>query len=130
VSTGEPCAAANRAARELRNRLNALFADRDWPWVAYGDFSMFRVMPGYAGPRPGPAGDNDAPVPFGGDLNRLDGPKNPKPHVAFRQGMLVNGVDCPGMGFWVTAAHTDADVAQTVRAVERTVEAMAADGLV
>jgi hypothetical protein len=30
----------------------------------------------------------------------------------------------------VTAAHTAADVEQAVRAVERTVEAMAAEGLV
>ena len=42
----------------------------------------------------------------------------------------VNGVDLPGMAGFTTAAHTDEDVAKTVKAVERTVELMMADGLV
>ncbi|MGL6097979.1 MAG: aspartate aminotransferase family protein, partial [Fimbriiglobus sp.] len=33
VATGEPGDAANRAGRELRNRLNAMFENRGWPWV-------------------------------------------------------------------------------------------------
>ena len=75
VATGEPCRKANEAGRKLRNRLNALFADRGWPWVAYGDFSMFRLLPNYDGPRPPEAaGDDDGPIPYGGDLNKLDGP--------------------------------------------------------
>src|SRR5436190_2552182 len=47
VATGEPCDRANAAATRLRNKLNGLFEARDWPWVAYGDFSMVRVVPGY-----------------------------------------------------------------------------------
>src|SRR5207249_8303523 len=77
VATGEPGRKANAAGRQLRNRLNELFEARDWPWVAYGDFSMVRVIPNYRGQRPkADAGDADGLVPFGGDLNALDGPKN------------------------------------------------------
>src|SRR5438067_2420922 len=85
----EPTAAGVR----LRNRLNELFEARDWPMAAYGDFSMVRIVPGYRGPRPRTdAGENDGLVPFGGDLDALDGPKNMKQIYAMRQAMLLNGV--------------------------------------
>ena len=130
VATGEPCRQANAVGRLLRNRLNALFAERSWPWLAYGDFSMFRLLPGYDGPRPQPAaGDNDGFIPYGGDLNRLDGPKNAKLVQAFRQAMLLEGVDIPALGGWLTAAHTEAEVETTVQAVAASIEWLRAEGL-
>jgi glutamate-1-semialdehyde 2,1-aminomutase len=131
VATGEPCRRANESGRVLRNQLNALFADRDWPWLAYIDFSMFRLLPNYRGPRPTEAaGDDDGPVPYGGDLNRLDGPPgNPKLRHAFRQAMLLNGVDMPGLGGWLTAAHTPEDLDRTVQAAAASIELLKADGL-
>lgn len=131
VSTGEPCRLANEAGRLLRNRLNALFAERDWPWVAYIDFSMFRLVPGYRGPRPAEAkGDDDGLIPYGGDLNKLDGPPaNPKLRHAFRQAMLLNGVDIPGLGGWLTAAHNREDIDRTVRAVAASIELLRAEGV-
>ena len=39
------------------------------------------------------------------DLNQLDGPANPKLRHSFRQAMLLNGVDIPGLGGWLTMAH-------------------------
>jgi glutamate-1-semialdehyde 2,1-aminomutase len=130
VATGEPCKKANEAARLLRNKLNELFAARGWPWVAYGDFSMVRVVPGYRGDRPRTdAGDNGGLVPYGGDLNALDGPKNVKQVYAMRQGMLLNGVDWWGHGGMTSCEHTAADVDRTVKAVEATVGLLAAEGL-
>jgi glutamate-1-semialdehyde 2,1-aminomutase len=41
VATGEPCRRANAMGRLLRNRLNAMFTEQGWPWIAYVDFSMF-----------------------------------------------------------------------------------------
>src|SRR5207237_9608573 len=38
VATGEPCRKANETARLLRQRLNAMFAERGADWAAYGDF--------------------------------------------------------------------------------------------
>ncbi len=132
VATGEPTTAANRAGRELRNRLNSLFEKRNWPWISYGDFSMLRVLPGYTGPRPRTdAGDNDGLVPYAGDLDRLDGVKDGKLVTAFRQGMLLHGIDCPGFGFWLSRCHDDAAILEkTVAAVEATIEAMQSEGLV
>jgi glutamate-1-semialdehyde 2,1-aminomutase len=132
VATGEPCRKANESGRALRNFLNQLFVDRDWPWVAYIDFSMFRLIPNYHGPRPTEAKeDNDGLIPYDGDLNKLDGPPaNPKLRHAFRQAMLLNGVDIPGLGGWLMAAHTAEDIDRTVKAVESTVEMLKSEGMV
>ncbi len=130
VETGEPCRRANAAAARLRNRLNDLFENRDWPMVAYGDFSMVRIVPGYTGPRPRvDAGESDGLVPFGGDLNALDGPKNMKQVYAMRQAMLLNGVDLWGFAGMTSCEHTDEVIDATVRAVEASVEMLAAEGL-
>ena len=76
------------------------------------------------------AGDNDGAIPYGGDINRLDGPKNPKLSQAFRQALLLHGVDMPTLGGWLTASHTEADVDATVNAVAASLELLAAEGLV
>jgi glutamate-1-semialdehyde 2,1-aminomutase len=131
IATGDPCRLANEAGRTLRNELNALFESRNWPWVAYGDFSMVRVVPNYTGERPRPAtGDTDGFVPFGGDVNALDGPKDMKLVFALRQAMLLNGVDWWGLAGMTSCAHTPDVVNATVRAFEAAVEAVAAEGLV
>lgn len=131
VATGEPCRRANAAGRRLRNKLNELFAARGWPWVAYGDFSMVRIIPNYRGERPSAtAGDNDGLVPFGGDLTALDGPKNMKPVFAMRQAMLLNGVDLWGFAGMTSCEHSDAVIDHTVKAVEASAEALMAEGLV
>ena len=126
VATGEPNRAANATAKTLRRRLNGLFDDRFPDWVAYGDFSMIHVKSGYDGPRP----DGDDFLPYGGALAKLDGPKDMKLLYAWRQGLLMNGVDWFGFGAFVTAAHTADDVDRTVRAVANTLEALRDDGLV
>ena len=118
VATGEPCRRANESGRLLRQRLNALFAERGEAWVCYGEFSGFKLLPNYDGPRPG----GDDFVPYGGDVNRLDGPKNVRLVHAFRRGMLLHGVDLPGLGGMTTLAHTEADIEQTVKAVAGTLD--------
>jgi glutamate-1-semialdehyde 2,1-aminomutase len=132
VATGEPCRRANESGRVLRNRLNHLFADRNWPWVAYIDFSMFRLIPNYHGPHPMEAKeDNDGLIPYEGDLNKLDGPPaNPKLRHAFRQAMLLNGVDIPGLGGWLMAAHAPEDIDRTVKSVESAIELLKAERMV
>jgi glutamate-1-semialdehyde 2,1-aminomutase len=114
VAEGSPCRQANAAGRLLRQRLNAHFAERDLPWVAYGEFSGFRLLPGYDGPRPA----SDDFLPYSGAIDKLDPATRPArlPH-AFRQAMLLHGVDLPGLGGMTTAAHTEAEVEATVKAV-------------
>jgi glutamate-1-semialdehyde 2,1-aminomutase len=126
VATGEPCRRANDTARLLRRELNVLFTDRGADWVAYGEFSAFKLLPHYQGPRP--AGDDF--VPYDGAADKLDGPKNARLVHGFRRGMLVHGVDLPGLSGMTTAAHTMADVERTVAAVAGTLDLLREDGLV
>ncbi len=130
VAAGEPCRLANAAGLSLRNHLNSMFARRDWPWVAYGDFSMVRVLPHYRGERPKPAaGENDGFIPFAGDLNALDGPKNSRLLNALRQAMLLNGVDFWGFAGMTSCEHSDEVIAHTVKAMEASIEAITHEGL-
>lgn len=125
IADGEPCRQANATARLLKARLNALFDERFPDWIAYGDFSLIHVKSGYEGARPA---DDDF-IPYGGALNKLDGPKNLKQVYAWRHGLLLHGVDWFGFGAFVTAAHTEADVELTITAVAATIEAMRDEGL-
>ena len=130
LANGEPCRHANKMGRALRNRLNQMFAERDWPWVAYSDFSIFKMLPDYHGPRPGDAvADNDGLIPYGGDITKLDEARGMKLTHAFRRGMLLNGVDLPGLGGWLSASITEDDVEKTVEAVSTTLEALKTDGI-
>ena len=125
VSSGEPGRQANAMAQQLRRRLNALFAERGTRWVAYGEFSGFRLLPNYQGPRP----QGDDFVPYEGDLQRLDTPIERGLRHAFRQAMLLHGVDLPGLSGMTTAAHTTADVEETIAAVAGTLDLLQAEGL-
>ncbi|MBI1915677.1 MAG: aspartate aminotransferase family protein [Planctomycetes bacterium] len=125
VASGEPCRRANASAKDLRQRLNALFEERGIRWAAYGDFSAIRLLPDYDGPRL-----REDTVPYDGDLRRLSTAPDPRLRSAFRQAMLLHGVDLPGLSGMTTAAHTEADVAETVRAVAGTLELLHAEGLV
>jgi glutamate-1-semialdehyde 2,1-aminomutase len=130
VADGSACRAATAAARDLRARLNRLFAEGGWPWVAYGEFSLFRILPAYTGQRPDPkAADPDAFTPYDGSVDRLDSPKSGKLVHAFRQALLLAGVDMPGLGGFLSAAHTEADITRTVEAVGSALRRLAAEGL-
>ena len=118
VRAGEPSRRATEAARQLRNGFNAAFAERDLPWIAYGDFSMIRVFPNPDRVRPPrEVTGNDGFIPAGGDVDALDGPKDMKRVHALRQAMLLNGVDWWGTAGMTSAAHTGADVALTIGAM-------------
>jgi glutamate-1-semialdehyde 2,1-aminomutase len=130
IAAGGVCEAANTAARSLRNSLNVMFQARGYPWIAYGDFSMVRVLPGYRGTPPAPpTTDCDGFVPFHGDLNQLDGAKNARQMMALRQGMLLHGVDWWGYAGMTSAVHTATDIDLTVAAMDKTLHAMQAEGL-
>lgn len=121
VATGEPSRQANAMGRLLRNRLNRLFVEQGLPWVAYTDFSMFRLIPHYTGPKIDPieaSGDDNGFIPYGGDIHQLEAPKPTKLVHSFRQAMLLQGVDLPGLGGWLSCMHTEADIEHTVAAVQ------------
>jgi glutamate-1-semialdehyde 2,1-aminomutase len=121
VANGEPCRRANEIARQLREKLNTLFAERNLPWVAYGEFSGFRLVPNYMGPRP----YDDSFIPYGGAYEKLEVAQDRSLVHAFRKGMLLHGVDLTGLGGMTMAAHSEHDVTRTVAAVEATLALMA-----
>jgi glutamate-1-semialdehyde 2,1-aminomutase len=121
VATGEPCRKANEIAERLREQLNCLFGERSLPWIAYGEFSGFRLLPNYSGPR----STDDSFVPFDGAYEKLEVAQDRSLVHAFRRAMLLHGVDLTGLGGMTTALHTDEDVARTVAAVEATLELLA-----
>jgi glutamate-1-semialdehyde 2,1-aminomutase len=118
VASGEPGRRANELGRLLRRQLNDLFALRGADWVAYGEFSGFKLLPNYRGARP--TGDDF--LPYGGAADRLEAPTDRRLVHAFRRGMLLHGVDLPGLGGMTTTAHTEADLQRTVAAVAGTLE--------
>lgn len=125
VSTGEPCRKANAAGLSLRKKLNELFRKRSAPWLAYGEFSGFKLLPNYQGPRP----TSDDFIPYDGNPERIDAPKDPRLVHAFRRGMLLNGIDLPGLGGMTSMCHTEADIDQTVAAVAATLDLLKEEGV-
>jgi glutamate-1-semialdehyde 2,1-aminomutase len=114
VADGEPSRQANRMGRLVRQKLNALFAERRVPWVCYGEFSGFKLLPDYEGPRP----TGDEFVPYDGSVEALERPRDRRQVHAFRVAMLLNGVDLPGLSGMTTSAHTEVDIERTVQAVD------------
>jgi glutamate-1-semialdehyde 2,1-aminomutase len=126
VSSGEPCRRANELGRLLRQKLNTLFAARAVDWIAYGEFSGWKLLPHYQGPRP----TTDDFIPYNGAVEKLDGPKDRNLVQAFRRGMLLCGVDLSGLSGMTTMAHTEADLDHTVTAVGQTLDLLQREGLV
>ncbi|WP_010586097.1 aspartate aminotransferase family protein [Schlesneria paludicola] len=116
---------ANDSAQQLRQRLNELFVRKQIPWIAYGEFSMIHLHPNYAGPRP--ADPNF--IPHEGAYRRLDVEPPAPPKFAFRVAMLTQGVDWFGWSGMTSAAHTEADLDETVAAFDRALEQLRAQSM-
>ena len=125
VSTGEPCRRANASGLSLRQKLNDLFRKRSVPWLAYGEFSGWKLLTDYQGPRP----TSDDFVPYDGNPDRLDAPRDPRLVHAFRRGMLLHGIDLPGLGGMTSMSHTEADIDKTVAAVAATLDLLKEEGV-
>jgi len=126
VATGEPCRRANDVARSLRAGLNELFERQGVDWIAYGDFSAIKILPGYEGPRP--TGDDF--IPYNNDFQKLDRKLDSKLSHAFRTALLLGGVDWMGWGGSTSSAHTDTDVERTVAGFSTAIDLLRADGLI
>ncbi len=123
VASGEPNRRANATAASFRAKLNELFVAEGVPWIAFGDFSGIKILTDYTGPRP--AGRDDSPdggfIPFGGEFAKLDAKPDARLKTAFRQALLLHGVDWPGLACMANAAHSEEDVERTVDAVRETI---------
>jgi glutamate-1-semialdehyde 2,1-aminomutase len=117
IPTLELCADASLQARasklgeELRRGIGEAMRRAGAPGAVYGEASVYHVS--FEG-KPGLAGFDR---PRRGDLYHL-----------LRCALINEGVDCSMHHGWVSAVHTDEDVALTVGAYERAFRAMAAEG--
>jgi glutamate-1-semialdehyde 2,1-aminomutase len=118
IADGAVCQKASELARGLRVRLNELFARRNAPFVAYGEFSMIHILPNYEGPRPA----TDDVIPCAGDYRKLDGEQPAGLKHAFRCALLLGGVDWFGFSGMTSAAHSAADLDQTVIAFDQALD--------
>lgn len=126
VKTGKPNAQANRIAQMLRASLNNVFDKYGLDWAIYGEFSGIRLLIGH-GEKDLRAVDFD---PYEWDYKKLKGGNDEQLLTHLRCGLLLNGVDLATNGGMTTAAHTEKDITQTVRAFEKTIEWMKADRLI
>jgi glutamate-1-semialdehyde 2,1-aminomutase len=126
VATREPVERANESGLKLREAFNNLFRAKSVDWVAYGEFSMVTVLPGYTGPRP----TSDDFIPYDNDYVRLDRKIDPALTHAFRRSLLLEGVDFFGWRAMLSSEHTEDDIEQTVVAMSGTIDRLRADDLI
>ncbi len=103
-------ARASKAGDALRAGVGEALARAGAPGACYGEASIYHVS--FEG-KPGLAGFER---PRRGDLYHL-----------LRCALLDEGVDCSMNHGWISAMHTDEDVAKTIQAYERAFRAMVAD---
>jgi len=117
IATLEICAdgalqaRANKAGEELRRGLGDAMKRVGLPGAVYGEASIYHVS--FEG-KPGLAG--------------FDRPRRADLYHLLRCALINEGVDCSLNHGWVSALHTDADIAGTVAAYERAFAAIAAEG--
>jgi glutamate-1-semialdehyde 2,1-aminomutase len=126
VKTGKPHEQANRIAQKLRDELNSIIDAYGLDWVIYGEFSGIRLLIGH-GEKDMRTTDFD---PYAWHYRKLKGGNDEQLLTHLRCGLLLNGVDLATNGGMTTAAHTEADITETVRAFEQTIEWIKADGLI
>jgi glutamate-1-semialdehyde 2,1-aminomutase len=104
-------ARANKLGEELRRELREAMRRAAAPGTVYGECSIYHVsfegLPGLAG---------------------FDRPRRGELYQLLRCALINQGVDCSAHHGWISAVHTDADIAQTVAAYERAFRAMATEG--
>ncbi len=111
VSDGSLHARANKLGDELRAGLSDAMKRAGVPGTCFGEASIFHVS--FEG-KPGLAG--------------FDRPRRGDLYHRLRCSLLNNGLDCASHHGWVSAVHSDADIARTVAGYEKALAAMAADG--
>jgi glutamate-1-semialdehyde 2,1-aminomutase len=111
IADGSHQARANKLGEELRSALADVVKRVGAPAAVYGEASIYHVS--FEG-RPGLAG--------------FDRPRRINLYHVLRCALLNHGVDCSLFHGWVSAVHTEEDLARTVEGYERGLEALAADG--
>jgi glutamate-1-semialdehyde 2,1-aminomutase len=125
VATGAPGARAAARGQALVAGLNAIFREQGLDgWAAYGDGSIFHlIVGGRSAGRPG-----DLPE----DLSAEEYKRGGQARVLnlLRMALVNHGVDLMrGRSGFLSAAHTEADIAATINAFAAALEDLAAEGV-
>jgi glutamate-1-semialdehyde 2,1-aminomutase len=106
----DACDVASARAAELRAGVNEVLEEERVPWALYGTFSGFHLFMN--------THDRDIrPSAFDAAACSMEELKTQPAHLAgrLRLALLVQGIDGNGrLGGFLSATHTDADVAETV----------------
>jgi len=113
IENGEACKRAELYASNLKNGLNTLFRQEGLPWAAYGFSSVFHILtsdPCMAQPlRDGMLDAADIDPVILKQKSPIDG--------LMRRALLLEGLDLPpGRQAWVSAAHGNEDLEETLQA--------------
>ena len=126
VATGEPCRIANENAKYFRAELNRLFREKNVNWVAYGDFSLTKILPHHSGELP----QDDDFVPFDNDPVPISRPIAPELNRAFRWATLLNGVDLMGWGAILSSVHTKSVLDRAVQGISCAIELLQKEAVI
>ncbi len=123
AKSGQPQAEANRLAGLLREGMNEVLEGRDISGCVYGESSIFHIAAGSDLPRSGSLAE----------LYPLD-PARLLKHMGaafwpFRQAFLYHGVDLMGPTGFVSSAHTEEDIQETVDAFDKAMADLQAEGI-
>ena len=126
VKTGVPHEKVNRSAATLRDGLVDVIDRHGLDWAVYGEFSAVKFLIGHGVDGVRAADFN----PYNWDYRQLKGGGDAELTKHLRCGMLLNGIDIAGNGGMTMAAHTDADLQQTIAAFDQTIAWMKQEGLI
>lgn len=123
IGDGEPQRRANRMGDALREGMRGVVAKTGADILIYGEGSIFNYFVGSAR-----LGLRAAEFSSRTDPQLLQG-HNMKLHHTLRAAMILNGVDIPPVHGWISAVHSEEDIALTVEAFEKTVRMLQAERL-
>jgi glutamate-1-semialdehyde 2,1-aminomutase len=125
VEREDVCARAEATAQTIRHGMRQILSEEDVPWGIYGDASAFLIFQNPQGLDIDPRTFDPLRLGFKG----LKAVRSTDLSHRLRIAMLANGVDIMGApGGLVSAAHSPADVAQTLDAFRTSVRWMKAEG--
>ncbi|MBD3676735.1 MAG: aminotransferase class III-fold pyridoxal phosphate-dependent enzyme [Planctomycetaceae bacterium] len=126
IKNGEACRQANEASAYFRQGLNEMFADKNVNWVAYGDFSLTKILPNYEGDPP----RDDQFLPYKNDEDRINRPVSPQLTRAFRSASLLHGVDLMGWGAIMSCQHTEEILQTAIQGLAEAIDLLKTESLV
>ncbi|MCZ7625784.1 MAG: hypothetical protein M5R38_08025 [Candidatus Methylomirabilis sp.] len=125
LADGQVQGSADRAGRVLRNGINEVITRLGVDACVYGESSIVNL---FLQPRRHALvlDRPDSPV----DHRLLMDHPNQEAYHRMRCALILHGVDFPLFHGWVSAAHSDADLEQTIRAFEAAFRLMRDEGAV